>query len=122
MTRQYGNHRKLRFESLETRDLLAGNVAAEVIEGNLFLTGDDLDNGLTIDQTETGDLRITGEDSTTINEQDDPAVMSGVGSVIAQLGDGNDNISVRDAEIAGDFIVQLGDGGWEPVSLWEERG
>ncbi len=40
--RRFGN--RFSFEKLESRRLMAGDVRAEVIDGDLVITGDDLDN------------------------------------------------------------------------------
>src|SRR6185295_13758081 len=48
MGRKQKNGRRCRFESLENRRMLTGNVKTEVEAGSLFVKGDNFDNGITI--------------------------------------------------------------------------
>src|SRR5437899_5059569 len=50
----YG-HRTLKVEQLERRAMLAGNVAVSVSGGNLFVTGDNHDNAVLIQEVDDGD-------------------------------------------------------------------
>ncbi|MCU0713951.1 MAG: hypothetical protein MUC43_17975, partial [Pirellula sp.] len=62
------DHRnRLGFESLERRALMAGDVFV-AIEGELLrVEGDNLANQVTLAQTSTGDLVVSGQNGTTIN-------------------------------------------------------
>src|SRR5438132_14412100 len=50
----YG-HRTLKVEQLERRAMLAGNVSVSNIGGNLFVTGDNHDNAVLIQEVDDGD-------------------------------------------------------------------
>src|SRR5688572_15011706 len=53
--------RPCKFESLEKRNLLAGDVTASIRNGDLVIKGDDLDNGITITAGATaGSVLVTG--------------------------------------------------------------
>ena len=103
------NQRKLRLESLENRNLLAGNVTATVVDGNLIIEGDDQDNQISIVATENrGQYIIRGRASatfgpitTTINGSDaeEGILVTGVKrSVHISMGDGNDSVSTSGFE------------------------
>ena len=79
--------KQLRFESLEYRALLAGNVLVNVVEGNLMVDGDDQANVLRIQQLPSASrqaledglrFRITPDENTSINRND-----PGMGIVVA---------------------------------------
>ena len=52
--------RRLSLESLETRNLLAGNVLATVNSGDLIIRGDNLSNTVSLVRVGTGSFRVTG--------------------------------------------------------------
>ena len=106
----------LRFESLERRSLLAGDVTAAVVDGRLVVTGDDFGNNVSIHRGDTpneivvqagGSLRDLT--TTTINGGS-RFVATGVTGLIVHLGDGDDTLSVRDVDIAGDVVIDTGMG------------
>lgn len=43
---RHRNDTRLVFETLEKRTMLAGDVAAQIVDGNLIVTGDDFDNDI----------------------------------------------------------------------------
>lgn len=80
--------RFLRFESLESRDLLAGNVTVELKSGALYITGDSQDNVVDVERiADIGNkLLITPDSTTSINGgQPGVAITVAAGDVI---GDG----------------------------------
>lgn len=106
MTR-YGNRaRCLRVELLEPRALLAGNVAASVVRGNLVLSGDSQDNAFSIESgPNPGDFVIVGRldagntpAATTINQQTQVTVHGVTKSVSVNLGGGSDDVIVGNSE------------------------
>jgi hypothetical protein len=54
------NTRRLCVESMESRQLLAGNVFASVVAGDLVLTGDNAANGVEVRQLGAGVYRVIG--------------------------------------------------------------
>ncbi len=61
--------RQLGMESLENRNLMAGNVTVRVTDGNMTMTGDNAANAVTLTQVGTNRYRIQGSAGTTINRQ-----------------------------------------------------
>ncbi|MDH3719008.1 MAG: hypothetical protein OES79_12895, partial [Planctomycetota bacterium] len=89
-----GRQRLARFESLEPRHLLAGNVTAAVVDGDLRLTGDSLDNTAMVSVID-GDVVVEGLDDTTVNGSATPFIaFSGSSRIaddlLARLGGGGD--------------------------------
>src|SRR2546427_9671997 len=51
MTRHLESGHRCAFETLEDRCMLAGNVTAQIVKGNLVIKGDNVDNQITITST-----------------------------------------------------------------------
>jgi len=77
-------NRKLTFQTLESRQLMAGNVAVSVLNGDLKITGDTKDNDVAIFQTMQqgqvvpGSYYVSGLNGTTINGASGGAYFTGV--------------------------------------------
>ena len=131
----------LGLETLEPRLLMAGDVTAAVVGGDLILRGDARANHVVIDQAglSDGQFRIAGADGTTVNGTAGPLVLDNVtGALRAALGRGDDVLELLDAvlpsgllvctrrggdavniehvEVAGDVVVRTG-GGRDEVRL-----
>ena len=52
--------RQLRVENLEQRQMMAGDVAVEVVNGDLVITGDSQDNNISVYQVSNGDWVVSG--------------------------------------------------------------
>lgn len=65
-------------ESLETRRLLAGNVAVTVESGRLSIIGDSLGNEVFVGQTAEGQFIVHGMNGTSINGRSDVVFVTGV--------------------------------------------
>lgn len=109
--------RRLRFQCLERRYTLAGDVTAIVIDGDLFLTGDASANELNVGRLSSGDMEITGLAGTTINGSSSfPIVISGMtGDIHADLFAGDDDLELdwkvpNGADLPGSVLVNLGSG------------
>jgi hypothetical protein len=107
--------RRGRFESLEQRQLLAGDVVLNVVDGNLMVQGDDLDNKIMITAgAEPGAFVVTGLDGTNILQDSEPpaaaVTVTGVHSIKAGLGEGDDLIAVVGANLRGSLAVRTGAG------------
>ena len=110
-------HRKCRFESLEQRNVLAGNVTAAVVDGDLVITGDDLGNVFTLDQPggPGTDYRLIGNDTTTINGGPSPITLPGSGAavtndILIDLLGGDDIVRVAGVHAPDDLEIDAGVG------------
>jgi hypothetical protein len=100
---------------LEQRQLLAGDVAVSVVDGQLMVQGDDLDNKIMITAgAEAGSLVITGLDGTNLIQNGDPpaaeVTVTGVHSAHVELGEGNDLVAVVGANLRGQVAINTGGG------------
>ncbi len=111
--------RPLAVESLEARWLMAGNVTAEVVGGDLRVTGDNLSNGLVISGTGVaGQVLIEGQfdfsndaTDTTINGSDGELLFGGItGNIIINLNGGDDALDMVNVAVPRDLIITTGDG------------
>jgi hypothetical protein len=121
-----------RFESLEQRQLLAGDVVVTVDGGNLMVQGDELDNKILITAgADAGSFVVTGLDGTNIILNGDPPVsevtVADVRNARIRMGDGNDLVAVAGASLryvsigtgAGDDRVLVGTDGGAPELVGE---
>lgn len=100
--------------ALESRTLLAGNVTARLLGGNLYLTGDSAANDVYLTETSDG-LIVRGVYGTKINGASTdfiafPASAATTGSIIATLGKGDDRLQLDSLELDGQLIVTGGKG------------
>jgi hypothetical protein len=101
------------FESLEQRQLLAGDVVVNVVNGTLRIEGDIEANKILITAdtaAEAGAFVVTGLDGTTLNDATDPVSVSGVRNIVANLGDGNDLVALAGAEVLGNVSIRTAEG------------
>jgi hypothetical protein len=101
-------------EVLERRVLLAGDIAAAVLDGELAILGDDQSNRIIIERSPTGTdsntFQLTPVDGTTINGSAEPLTISGVQSIRLEMGGGDDSVLLRDARLYGAFSFGGGEG------------
>lgn len=115
--------RRLAMESLETRQMMTGNVLVSVSGGNLVVSGDSGGNELRIIQSLqngapiAGRFFITGQNGTTINGQTVGQFFQNVtGDLQINLDGGNDRLTLGDGVSNSRFIVprdlqvDMGDG------------
>jgi hypothetical protein len=108
--------RRARFEALERRDLLAGDVLVSVVDGSLVVEGDELGNNVSITAgAAEGEFVVSGLDGTTVHEEGDPpageVTVTGVTAGLrVDLGEGDDELTLVDAGFAGNVLIVLGDG------------
>ncbi|MCY2929723.1 MAG: hypothetical protein NTV86_09565, partial [Planctomycetota bacterium] len=91
------------FEALEGRALFSGNIAAAMSSGNLTLTGDALDNAVTLTRN-GGTVTLTPDAGTSINHgaAGAPVDLTGVtGKINIRMGAGNDSVTLTGQVIAG---------------------
>lgn len=99
--------------ALESRTLLAGNVTAAIVDGELIITGDAAANDITILETAAG--VIVRGNSTTINggAADFVAFAPSVartGKIVATMGAGNDKVQIDDLTLDGRVVFHGGEG------------
>lgn len=88
-------------ESLESRQLLAGNVVIDLSDGNLVITGDALANRIAIRQTGLGQFTVTGLDGEQFRTpggqfQKKPVIVANVrGGLLVSLGGGDDSVNIE---------------------------
>jgi hypothetical protein len=105
--------RRCCFESLESRQLMAGNVLVSVRAGHLSVYCDDANNEIEITGTAVpGQFQIRGLDgTTTVNGSLMPTVMGGViGRIDVRLHGGNDRLQIFGFSTNGDLWVSGGTG------------
>ncbi len=108
--------RRGRFECLEQRQLLAGDVVLEVVDGQLMIQGDLEDNKIMITSgAEAGAFVVTGLDTTTVHEDGqppgtDPVTVTGVHGIQVDLGEGDDLVAVVGANVRGSLSIGTGAG------------
>src|SRR5262249_3150905 len=107
--------RSCKFESLEQRNLLAGDVTASIVHGDLVIKGDDLANGITITAgTNAGTVVITGVDaggsSTTVNGTANGTVtLSGfTDDLKINMNGGDDTVSITELDVPGKVKIKGG--------------
>jgi hypothetical protein len=81
MTRRKTNSRRtLSFQSLENRNLMAGNLSVSVQNHSLVINGDNNDNYVQIEQAGNGQYTVTAYSGDKINGKTGPQTFSGVTS------------------------------------------
>ena len=104
-------HRRLQFDTLESRIALAGDVAASIVGGDLIIQGDDASNLIRIDTTrlEVGQVRITADPDGTVNGESAPVVLTGwTGDARMWLGDGSDRVVLDRVRAPGHVEILTG--------------
>jgi VCBS repeat-containing protein len=86
--------RFLGLESLERREVLAGNVSAVIQGGDLFVNGDSLGNDITITRSGPSSVTITGN-GTTVNGQTSLTLGNFQRNITVDLGIGNDVVNFK---------------------------
>ena len=108
--------KKLQLESLEGRWLMAGDVSANVIGGNLFIIGDDLSNHISVsDGPNAGEVVITGLPdgnavATTVGGQPTVTKTGVTQNIVIVLRGGEDILDLNDLTVAKNLGVSMDDG------------
>ena len=105
--------RPVRFETLEDRKLMAGNITASVVNEELVLTGDGLGNQVEVHQT-TGNLyKVTGLNGTKINGKADKSFLFDKG-IRVDLKGGDDEFKMGGTvffdDVDGNLNINMGAG------------
>ena len=97
-------------ETLESRQLLSGNVLASVTaDGILRIRGDAAASVIALDQSglDAGQVRISGTSNTSINGQNDAVVLSGITSRVSiRMGAGADEVSLTNIILPGGVVAE----------------
>jgi hypothetical protein len=96
MKKRFGASRNMKFEALERREMMAGNVVASVDQGLLKVIGDNLANDVEVRSgSQAGEFIITGTNNTHINGGSKPVTLRGVTQgVQAIMNGGDDHLNV----------------------------
>ena len=104
----------VKYQQFEQRKMLAGDIRVAHTDGTLFIRGDNADNQVEIVATQNGDVRVLGQNGTTINGRFTPLFLRNIGGTLeglrANLGRGNDTMFVQNANISGDSNAIGGSG------------
>ncbi|MEQ8836910.1 MAG: hypothetical protein RID07_08905, partial [Lacipirellulaceae bacterium] len=93
--------RKLRMQGLEQRQLMAGDVAAYVQDGTLYVEGDNADNQVVVNDWHGGNsttLQLTGENGTPIDSEftffnpEGTGTQEAFDSIVFRMGGGGDKV------------------------------
>lgn len=106
MKRNNRNNRTVRFESLEDRKLMAGNITASVVNEELVLTGDGLGNAVEVHQTALNLYKVKGVDGKTINGKSDKSFSFKAG-IVVDLKGGDDKFEIGGVLFADDVDGRL---------------
>lgn len=117
--------RSARFEPLERRQMMAGDVTVSLSNGALLITGDVGANAIEISSS-NGDIRVDGVldgngVATTINGGAGQTFSGVSGNVVIELGDGDDAVTVQTLFLGGALVVNAGAGN-DTVSLAVDPG
>jgi len=105
------NVRILSVEGLENRRLLAGDVHAELVDGNLRVAGDAQGNEFAIHRgPDPGQVVVAGRAGTTINGGPSVTFSDVTGRVLVRAGAGDDSILVRDLTAPDGLRIESGPG------------
>jgi hypothetical protein len=116
MVRPRSSGRRCAFESLEDRQMLAGDVTAKISGGKLVIKGDSLANGITIAAGSTaGTVVVTGVtaggSATTVNSGTTAVTLSGfTGGLKLDMKGGDDSVTITGLTVTGDAKLEGGRG------------
>jgi hypothetical protein len=108
--------RSLHIERLEARRVMAGNILAEVIDGTLFIDGDELANGIAIEATGMpNEVRLipvsaVAGDVTYLNDQTGHLTFEVTEDIVIRMGAGNDGVELNNIYVPRDLTIDTGDG------------
>jgi len=118
MPRKERKEKRFQFERLESRLMLAGDVHAAVVNGNLQITGDAAANGVLVAQVDETTFLVrglkAGGEATTIDGKPRRVFHNVTGNVVINTGRGADRINVGRASkgsvLAKRLIIDAGKG------------
>lgn len=115
MSRSSKHARRLTVERLESRELMAGDLHAALVAGDLRISGGLLSNGLEITAGPTpGTVQVAGLRQagfgTQVNQQNGPLTFAVARDVVIDLGDGDNLLKIENVCLPGKLKVHCGDG------------
>jgi hypothetical protein len=103
------------FESLESRHMLAGNVTAQIVNGDLIITGDSADNAILVSSF-GHPMEVTGRNDAGGNPTNVNGVPNGsfdasglTGNTVIRMLDGADDVS-HSGPFPGALVIEMGNG------------
>jgi hypothetical protein len=88
----------------------ASNVSAKISGGNLFIYGDNNDNHLTIESTQSNRITVTGI-STTVNGGSEAVTFNNwTGGIFVYLYQGHDSLALLSGDVLGATHLDMGEG------------
>jgi hypothetical protein len=123
-----GQLRGFGFESLESRQMLAGDIQATLVGGNLTLTGDNATNAVEIRGTgvagEVAVRPLAKAGQTTLEGGIDEIIFTGVTGSVKYLGNlGDDDCIVHDLAVGGDLRIEIPEGSSNVrIGIWVAYG
>lgn len=107
----YTGPRRRQFETLEPRQMMAGDVLVNAVDGVLNIEGDVEANKVLITSgAEAGAFIVTGLDGTTLGGGTEPVTVTGVRSIRVDLGEGDDLVAIAGASVRGRVKIETGEG------------
>ena len=109
---QKGRRKPYRFEQLEDRSMMAGNVAAAVVDGALVLTGDNNANYVVVHQTGSHQFQVQGL-ATTIksgSHSGSSFTFKNVDELAVDLRGGADSLNLYNSTLSGTVGINMGSG------------
>jgi hypothetical protein len=106
---QKSNCSSLRFEPLEGRLMLSGNVKVLFDHGSLIIRGDNADNGVLISQT-AGVTSVVGDATTLINGGTGTFAGTVTRDIKLEMKKGNDTVQIDTVSVPRDLIIDLNGG------------
>lgn len=121
MRNRKSHPRRFWVEPLEAKALLAGDVSASVVDGNLVIHGDTEGNHIALTSADApgavlvGGLTLDNGDVTTVNGMTGRVRFEGVrNSVLIGLGEGDDSVGLHALAVRGNLAIRM-DGGNDRV-------
>ena len=97
-------------ESLESRQMMAGDVTAHVVNGDLVINGDNDSNELYVYGTGGGNFVLFGENGTRINGLSGHPISGVTDDVRINLRNGHNRIALLGHDLPDDILIRTGNG------------
>ncbi|MEM8677739.1 MAG: hypothetical protein AAGF97_00160 [Planctomycetota bacterium] len=105
-----GHRTEFHVESLESRKMMAGDVSARVVNGDLIVTGDNQDNEIYVFQMDADSYALFGESGTRINGLSGQPFHGVSDDIRINLRNGDNKLALQGVETNDDLIIRTGNG------------